>query len=473
MWHLPTTCAAFVVWTGMVGVAIGQSQPKPPAQSDNDLAGLVRRLGERLDAMESQHESDQRRIEELEQRLNQLQQSTSGTARDQEIERIKEEIKTELGEPQPSSGIFDLSPSGFGTSNQMNPPITVFFDGGGSVSSRGANKALNRFNLREVELDLRAAISPSADGVVILTLEEEIGQSVRGDINVGRNVDIEESYINFHSLPHDLSLKMGKFRNLFGMNNVLHTHDLPQIDRPLAVQNFLGPEGLLTTGASLSWLVPNPWDKYVEATVQVVNSDGGDGSPILGGPNADNPAVVGHVKYFDDLTDTSSIEIGGSYLFGSTSRDSDFDANMFGLDVTYQWVDPDPSKFHSWVVQSELFWAKNDIDHGAFLSERNTSFGGYVFAQSQINRDWYVGCRADYSEFPNSDSRGDGDSDFALSPYVTWYISEFLRARLEYQHRWFDRDGFRDRSPDSEDVVLLQFTGVIGAHPPHPYWVNR
>jgi len=464
-------CAALVIWTGMLGVASGQTEP--PVQKDKDIGNLVRELSNRLDAMESQHESDQRRIEELEKRLNELEPPTSDRTRAQEIERIKEEIKTELAEPESSSGIFDLSPSGFGTSNQMNPPMTVFFDLGGSVSSRGNNKALNRFNLREVELDFRAAISPEADGVAIFTFEEEIDQDARGDINIGRNVDIEESYINFHSLPHDLSLKMGKFRNLFGMNNVMHTHDLPQIDRPLAVQNFLGPEGLLTTGASLNWLVPNPWDKYVEATVQVVNSDGGDGSPILGGPNADNPAVVGHVKYFDDLTETSSLELGGSYLFGSTSRDSDFDANMFGLDVTYQWVDPDPSKFHSWVVQSELFWAKNDIDHGRFLSESNTSFGGYVFAQSQINRDWYVGLRADYSEFPNSESRSNGDSDSALSPYITWYISEFLRARLEYQHRWSDRNGFRDRDPDSEDVVLLQFTGVIGAHPPHPYWVHR
>jgi len=351
----------------------------------------------------------------------------------------------------------------------MNPQTTIFFDAGSSVSSRGGNKALNRFNFREAELDFRAAISPSVDGVMILTLEEDIAQDINGNINTDRNVDIEEGYINFHSLPHDLSLKFGKFRNVFGVNNTLHTHDLPQVDRPLAVRSFLGPEGLLTTGASLSWLVPNPWDKYIETTVQVVNSDGGDESPILGGPNADNPAVVWHVKFFDDLTETSSLEIGGSYLFGSTSQNSDFDANLFGLDLTYQWVDPDPSTFHSMVLQSELFWARNDIDRGTFRSKRNTSFGAYAFGQYQLNRDWYAGLRADYTEFPNSESRGTGDSDVALSPYVTWYISEFLRARLEYQHRWFDDH----RRSASEDVVFLQFTGVIGAHPPHPYWVHR
>jgi len=459
------------VWVATAGVAAGQTDP----QADKDLAKLLDRLTKRIDALESRHESDQQRITELEKRLERVEhpatekKSEQEEQRAQEIEEIKEAVKAELSEPQPSSNVFDLSLSGYGATNQMNPSTTLFFDGGGSVSSRGENKALNRFNLREVEADFRAAISPSADGVVILTWEEEIAQDRNGDINTDRGVDIEESYIHFHSLPHDLSLKFGKFRNVFGANNVLHTHDLPQVDRPLAIRSFLGPEGLLTTGASLSWIVPNPWDKYIEATVQVVNSDGGDGSPILGGPNADNPAIVGHVKYFDDLTETSSLEIGSSYLFGSTSRDSDFDANLFGLDVTYRWVDPDPSRFHSWVFQSELFWAKNDIDRGLFRSHRNSSFGAYLFGQYQLNRNWYAGLRADYTEFPNSQTRSTGDSDYALSPYLTWYVTEFLRTRLEYQHRRFDRY----EGAGSEDVVFLQVTGVIGAHPPHPYWVNR
>ena len=464
MWPRSLGCAVLLVCIGTVSVARAQTdQPAP-----KDITKLLEKLSERIDALESRHEADQRHIAELEKRLERVEHPQSEEQHQQEIEEIKEAVKSELSEPPEPTGVFDTA-SGFGVSNDLNPPITVFFDGGGSVSSRGSNKALNRFNLREVELDLRAAISPSADGVAILTLEEDIGQNIFGDVDISRNVDIEEAYINFHSLPHDLSLKFGKFRNLFGINNVLHTHDLPQVDRPLALQNFLGPEGLLTVGASLSWLVPNPWDKYVEATVQVVNADGGEESPILGGPNADNPAVVGHVKFFDDLTDTSSIELGSSYLFGSTSSASDFDANMFGLDLTYHWTDPDPSKFRSWLLQSELFWAQNDLDRGGFASSRNSSFGAYALAQSQLNRDWYAGIRADYSDFPNSAARGAGDYDVALSPYLTWYISEFLRARLEFQHRWQDRV----RGSSSEDVVFLQFTGVIGAHPPHPYWVNR
>ena len=52
-----------------------------------------------------------------------------------------------------------------GQGNLLNPQITAFFDMGGSLSSDGDNKARNRFNLRETELDLRGAVSPLADGV--------------------------------------------------------------------------------------------------------------------------------------------------------------------------------------------------------------------------------------------------------------------------------------------------------------------
>ncbi|MCH8966204.1 MAG: hypothetical protein IID43_00860, partial [Planctomycetes bacterium] len=222
MRRLSFACAALGVWIGMAGVTAGQADPA----GQHDIAQMLEELSKRIDALETRHESDQHRIAELEARLERIERPITDDERAREIEKITEAVKSELGELRASTGLFDLSMSGFGAGNELNPQITIFFDGGASVSSRGSNKALNRFNLREVELDFRAAISPSADGVVILTLEEEIEQDPSGDIDTDRNVDIEEAYINFHSLPHDLSLKIGKFRNVFGVNNVLHTHDL-------------------------------------------------------------------------------------------------------------------------------------------------------------------------------------------------------------------------------------------------------
>lgn len=51
------------------------------------------------------------------------------------------------------------------------------------------------------------------------------------------------------------------------------------------------------------------------------------------------------------------------------------------------------------------------------------------------------------------------------SPYVSWYWSEFLRLRAEYQHRGGD--------VDSANVLYFQATYIFGVHPPHPYWAMR
>ncbi|MCI0675423.1 MAG: porin, partial [Phycisphaerales bacterium] len=339
---------------------------------------------------------------------------------------------------------------------------------GASISTNGDNKALNRFNLREAELDIREAIAPFADGVLIIAIAEEIEEEP-GGITVDTAFELEEGYINFHTLPYDLQLKAGKFRAAFGRNNLLHTHDLPQIDRPPAVQAFFGPEGLATLGVSTNWLVPNPWENFFEFTVEVVNADGGAESPILGGPNADNPAFLTHLKYFDDVGETGSFELGGSYLYARTAAASDFDANVFGLDLTYKRLDPDAPDFRSLLFQSEFFWASNDIAESALGPFRNDSFGMYAFAQYQFHLNWYTGVRFDYTQFPNSEIFGPDDALWAVSPYVTYYLSEFLRLRFEYQHREFEMAGDRD----NEDNFLFGLVFSIGSHPPHPYWVNR
>ena len=85
--------------------------------------------------------------------------------------------------------------------NEFNPTITVFAD----VLWRLDNKAVveeedgdviakdDKFLLREIELDFRAAIDPYADGVLILAAHEE----VPGE----HEIDIEEGYVRIKSLP--------------------------------------------------------------------------------------------------------------------------------------------------------------------------------------------------------------------------------------------------------------------------------
>jgi len=438
-------CIALLGWAGVAGSETGE----PPIGA---LVEEMRSMSARVEALEREREADQDRIRELEDALARWESSSRGG-----------------GEADAASGGASRGLVGaLGQGNLLNPEITVFGDLGGSLSTDGDDKRFNRFNLREFELDFRAAVAPWVDGALILALGEEIEQE-GGEAEIHSHVHIEEGYLNFHTLPYDLALKAGKFRASFGRNNLLHTHDLPQVTRPLAVEAFLGPEGLMTIGGSLSYIVPNPWERYIEVVTEVVNSDGGEESPILGGPNARNPALVSHMKLFEELGDWSSLELGGSFLFGHTSDDTDSRAYLLGLDATYLWRDPSRPDLRSLLLQGELFWGTNDWEPEGGGIDRNRSLGFYGFGQYQFAQNWFAGLRYDYTEFPNLEFHDSDDSEWALSSWISWYLSEFLRLRLEYQHRSFDRFG----GGGDQDNLMLQLTFALGAHPAHPYWVNR
>jgi len=499
--------AAGLVWAAAPG-APAQSEPAPqnaPEQTEeSDLDPLtrqlleeLRRMRERLDELEEQREEDKARIEALERMLRERGARPADSAPEEaaptpsrpaaQPSRPARQPSSPAADPaarrpsspaapQPSSPFRPAPPPpggmdsllGFGQGNALNPEITIFFDMGGNISDRDDPES-DRFNLRETEIDFRAPVAPFADAVAIFAIPEELEEGEDGETSSSFEFEAEEVYINFHTLPYDLSLKGGKFRNAFGRNNLLHTHDLPQVTRPLAVESFLGGEGLSTIGASLSWLVPNPADEYIELTAEVVNADGGEESPILGGAEADNPAALGRLKWFTDLGDWASMELGTSYMFGSTGSDSNFDANLFGLDFTYQRRDPDAPDLRSFLFQSELFWGSNDRFDEFGDGFRNDSFGMYAYAQQQVAQNWYAGLRYDYTEFPNSEDFGAGDESWAFSPYVSYYLTEWIRLRLEYQHRADQING----DWESDGTLWFGLTFNIGAHPPHPYWVNR
>ena len=135
----------------------------------------------------------------------------------------------------------------------------------GTYSPDRENDAYNRFDVREVELDLRAAIDPRADGVVILAFERDVENPIfppsageeEEEGGPETSVHIEEAYLTLHDFGvPNLSAKVGRFNVGFGRQNVLHLHDLPTTDPSFVNQAFLSPETLGNAGVSLSYRVP-------------------------------------------------------------------------------------------------------------------------------------------------------------------------------------------------------------------------
>jgi len=239
----------------------------------------------------------------------------------------------------------------------------------------------------------------------------------------------------------------------------LHKHDWPTSDNNFVNQSFLGNESLNDSGLSLSYVVPPKWvgDNYVEGILEVISGEGDTSNPVLNN-NAfvSSPGVNTHLLWNHDIARDWNLEVGGSYLLGHHNNDSHQWANLAGTDVTLIHTDP-TGRFNNQLLQGEAIYGNVDSARGT----PQHSYGAYLLAQEQLNRDWYVGMRLDWTK----DALNEHRELWGISPYLTWYWSEFLRFRVEYQHKAGDTP--------REDTVYMQCTFIFGAHPPHPYWAMK
>jgi hypothetical protein len=412
------------------------------------------------------------RLDKLERRLNELEADVK--SRDEEIARLK----SQLDQPrttQPSADdiertkddvLRDLESREAMTSPltlqrpaaTFNPDIAVVIDTLGTWSNDRGNDAWNRFDVREAELDLRAAIDPRADGVLVLAFERDVHNppfpetGEEEEEGVESSANIEEAYAFFHDFGvPNLTAKLGRFHLRFGRQNILHLHDLPTSDPALVNQAFLAPESLIDSGLSLSYVIPPRLvgDQYIELMAEIVTGEGAHSeSPTLNGDiDVDSPAFNFHALWNRDLGDDINLELGASWL----TAQGNASVNLYGIDATIVRRGP-AGKFNSQLLQAEAIY-------GSVAGE--SAWGFYVLGQQQLHKDWYAGLRVDWTENPLLAS----DEMWAISPYVSWYWSEFLRFRLEYQHRNGD--------VENADVLYMQATFIFGAHPPHPYWSMR
>jgi hypothetical protein len=89
--------------------------------------------------------------------------------------------------------------------------------------------------------------------------------------------------------------------------------------------------------------------------------------------------------------------------------------------------------------------------------ERNNAWGLYTYLEARLSRRFYPGFLFDYAQALDS---GVGDTK-AYSPYLTIWLSEFQRIRLQYTYR--DQPGIPE-VPAHANEFFLQWTAVLGSH---------
>jgi hypothetical protein len=387
---------------------------EPPARPGPAAGDELSQLKQDLEALRQEYAS---RLSAIESRIAALEQSPPAAT------------------PAPAAA---AAPPGatVPTSKVFNPDIAAIgnFVGAAGESPGGGEPSLN---MQEAELSFQAVVDPYARADFFVTLSPE-------------EVTLEEGYITFPALPGGLLTKVGKMRDAFGKVNGQHPHTMPWIDRPIVTRNLTGGEdGLADAGISVARLIPNPW-LFLEATGQVYQGS----SAIFRAPTRSDLAYVGHLRAYQDLGESTNIDLGGSIAYGHNGLTADTTTRLLGVDATLRWKPLRRSIYTRFLARGELTWSRAESGDGP-----QSAFGGYGTLEYQFARRWTAGVRYDSSERAFSPGLRDTGGSFL----VTFNPSEFSLVRAQYRRtNLAGSDG-----PENE--LLFQFLFAIGAHGAHPF----
>lgn len=447
-------------WAPWTSVASAEES----SSSDGDVAALEKQLQKLKELLKAQKEAHDAEIKKLNERIEEIERSRPPAVVGKPEPFGKDELAEALDELREDAKAKTTQTDWFELARafqNFNPDISVIGDFVGHYDSREGGELDDKWLFRELELGISGSVDPYARADAFIGIHrahehEEHEVHAPAHAHAGSyDLHLEEAYLTFLTLPWDLQAKVGKFRAKFGKVNTMHVHSLPWVEHPLVIRNYFGHGGLAGEGASISWLVPNRWDKYIELTYENFNNDG---PHLFAGEEADDFVHLLHLKNFFDLTGSSTLELG---LSAATAPNDDGHGSrrtwLEGADVTYKWRHPRQGLYKAFMWQTEVMAAQKELEY-----QRICSMGLFSAAEYQFARRWTAGGRFDFSELPD-----DADmKEHAYSVYLTFLQSEYCFWRLGYQfsHRNFEVHG------DNEDhQVFLQVDFGLGPHRAHKY----
>jgi hypothetical protein len=466
-------------------------------------------LLKRIESLEEQMKEKDRRIDELERRVEPPPgRNAAAEALDEALQQFERDQSRDRAAQPPS--LLSVPTGGGTTLRLIDISMDVLFAMGGSterdeslaqLQGGGHDPRKRGFTLQNAELSLTGAVDPYLYGEahLIFFVDPFDGETI---------VELEEAFAQTQTLPAGLQLEFGYFLTEFGLINPRHPHDWAWLDQPVINTRIFGPDGIRQSGVRLGWLTPLPW--FSEFHFGAQNSDGhtmasfrGEGFAHVHGHEDEalfeegvggRPIVERETRSMHDLlylarwvngweaTDELSLQLGASALYGPNNSGDNAETWVYGADLLVKWRPVGHERgwpFVTW--QTEVIArdfeaaAYANLDEGIFIPAGDLhDWGLYTQVLYGFSRPWAAGMRYEFAtgsggSFEEGEPISRNDDPFRadrhrISPLILWQPTEFSRVRLQYNY------DISSHLPDGDAHSLwLGVEFLFGAHPAHSY----
>ena len=408
-------------------------------------------------------------VDSLRRSIAEMQDAAQREAAQSELERIRAaaQAATQAAAPTAQQPAGSQEFVGRQRSLQaLNPEISVNADIFAHV--RPDEPREENFFAREFEISIQSNLDPYSRAKVFIAHHVEggdispfedptAGADPAEEEGHGGEVAVEEGYVEWVSLPGGVGVKLGRFYQQFGQINRWHAHALPFQTRPLPHLVFMGEEGLAQTGAAFRWLLPTGTGSGTyEASFEVTRSE----SHTLFGESG-RPSLLGHLNAFWQLSPSTDLDLGVSWLNGSYEDEANFfDRNLFGAEFSFTWRPAERARYRGVNIRGGALvldgLVPSDSPPPAGTVDR--ALGFWSTAEIRLGQRLLAGARYDRVENPAQPD----ETAWLVSPTLTWWQSEFVRLRAEY-----DLLGQMENSRNGR--FFFQVTFAMGPHKHESY----
>lgn len=345
--------------------------------------------------------------------------------------------------------------------HNSSPNLSLIFTGGGQLGGSQDSSHKNSLFIQEVELQFSAPITSYAQI-----------KATAGAHN-GESPELEEAFLHYTGKDGPLQLRLGKMRQELGALNSVHTHALPQADRPLLYSEFLGDDGLSTTGAELSWRLPVAW--HSKATFSVSSrvgthshhhedSEEEEEFAIFPNEGEQHPIFSARWENRVNLSDQTSLTLGLSHASSHIDSEHIRSSKLNGADLTLKWK-PCPDSYREFTWRSEYmnahqvykihddtdYLSKAEHEHSHHdLKDKNLN-GWYTYLAYRPNKNFRFGLRYDQADSAIIEK----GVTRRTSTFAEYIASEWNSLKLQYNRTspsW--QSGYNE--------LLLQWNIIVG-----------